>query len=80
MGIISVENSDRLFWLGRYIDRVQTTLQLFNHYYDMALDTDMPIFNKYLERIGIEDSCSSRDEFMQRYCLTKPTAFLSFTA
>ncbi len=75
MGIISVENSDRWFWLGRYLERVQTTLQLFNHYYDMALDTDKPIFNGYLDRIGIQDSCSSREEFMQRYLYDENNSF-----
>lgn len=28
MGIISVENTDRLYWLGRYSERVYSTIQL----------------------------------------------------
>ena len=32
MGIISVEKSDHLFWLGRYVERVFTTLNTFVTY------------------------------------------------
>ena len=29
MGIISIENTDHLYWLGRYLERVGTTIELF---------------------------------------------------
>ena len=29
MGIVSLINTDKLFWLGRYSERVYTTIRLF---------------------------------------------------
>ena len=31
MGIISMEKVDHLYWLGRYTERVYTTLRMFFH-------------------------------------------------
>ena len=40
MGIISIEKADHLFWLGRYTERVFTTLRMFFKYFDEMLDMD----------------------------------------
>ena len=34
MGIISLNNADKLFWLGRYSERVYTTIYLFEEIFD----------------------------------------------
>jgi len=47
MGIISIEKTNRLFWLGRYCERVFTTLKVFRKYYDTMIDgsqSDYQIF------------------------------------
>ena len=38
MGIISLEQKDRLLWLGRYTERVYTTLKLYSYTYDALID------------------------------------------
>ena len=38
MGVISVEQTDRLFWLGRYTERVYTTISLFSARVDRMID------------------------------------------
>ena len=38
MGIKSVMNTDRLFWLGRYTERVYTTLNLFSKSIDDLIE------------------------------------------
>ncbi len=38
MGIISVDQADRLFWLGRYSERVYTTLRLYSKSFDSMID------------------------------------------
>ena len=40
MGIISLEKQDHLFWLGRYCERVYTTIRTFLLSYDKMLDND----------------------------------------
>ena len=43
---ISAEQADRLYWLGRYVERVFTTRQLLNRSVDRMLDKDD---NDYIE-------------------------------
>ena len=38
MGIISMEKVDHLYWLGRYTERVYTTLRVFFHIYDKMIE------------------------------------------
>lgn len=38
MGIKSVVNADRLYWLGRYSERVYTTLKLFARSFDQLIE------------------------------------------
>ena len=38
MGIISLEQKDRLLWLGRYTERVYTTLRLYSNTYDTLIE------------------------------------------
>ena len=40
MGIITVDKSDHLFWLGRYTERVHTTLKYYLKTEDVMLDSD----------------------------------------
>ena len=35
---ISAEQADRLYWLGRYVERVFSTLRLFNRSLDRMID------------------------------------------
>ena len=46
MGIISLEKQDHLYWLGRYSERVYTTLKTFLLGYDQMLDDvgTIPLF------------------------------------
>ena len=38
MGVISVEQTDRLYWLGRYTERVYTTMKLYFRTYDTMIE------------------------------------------
>ena len=40
MGIKSVETTDRLYWLGRYTERVYTTLKLYGQRFDRMLEEE----------------------------------------
>ena len=46
MGIISIEKADRLFWLGRYAERVLTTLVAFFDFYDEMIDGDEKAYSR----------------------------------
>lgn len=67
MGVISLEHSDKLFWLGRYSVRVFTGLESVLNYYDNMIDGDVVLYKKYLENLGIEDTFKDGKEFLQSF-------------
>ncbi len=67
MGIISVEQVDHLYWLGRYTERVYTTLNLFAKSFDMMIDADDDIYHKYCKSLDIPDIYESKEDFLRRY-------------
>ncbi|MGN0347472.1 MAG: alpha-E domain-containing protein [Lachnospiraceae bacterium] len=67
MGIISVEQADRLFWLGRYTERVYTTVRLYFHSFDSMIDEIMDSYRQFCELIDIPNIYSDKDDFMKRY-------------
>ena len=52
--ILSQENRNRLYWLGRYTERVYTTLKYFAREFDAMIDS----------------SKEQREDFAQRYCFS----------
>ncbi len=67
MGIISIEKADRLFWLGRYAERVLTTLVAFFDFYDEMIDGDEKAYRTYCKKIAIPDVYKSKEDFQQKY-------------
>ena len=67
MGIISIEKADHLYWLGRYTERVYTTLRVFFHIYDRMIEQPEGIYAKYCERLNIPDIYTSNHQFAQSY-------------
>ena len=68
MGIISVENTDRLYWLGRYSERVYTTLKIFSEHYDSMIDLDDEEYQDFCRRQEIPNIYTSVTDFANRYC------------
>lgn len=67
MGIISVEQADHLFWLGRYTERVYTTLRFYFLSYDSMIDETVDSYQAFCESIDIPNIYSSREDFLRRY-------------
>ena len=68
MGIISIENTDRLYWLGRYSERGYTTLRIFSERYDSMLDLSDEEYRDYCIRQEIPNIYTSAADFARRYC------------
>ncbi|MCD8013579.1 MAG: alpha-E domain-containing protein [Lachnospiraceae bacterium] len=69
MGIISIENTDRLFWLGRYSERVYTTIKLFADSFDTMIDMDeLGSLESFCTRLEIPNIYTSGEDFVARYC------------
>ncbi len=67
MGIITVEKADHLYWLGRYSERVYTTLKLYCDGYDSMIDLDDSYYIKICELLDIPNIYSSKEDFITRY-------------
>ena len=67
MGIISMEKVDHLYWLGRYTERVYTTLRVFFHIYDRIIEQPEGMYAQYCERLNIPNIYTSNRQFVQSY-------------
>lgn len=67
MGIISVEQTDRLFWLGRYSERVYTTLRLYSESFDRLIDMDSYDYAEFCRCLDIPDVYGSKEKFKESY-------------
>lgn len=71
MGIVSLENTDRLYWLGRYSERVYTTIRLFSLSFDRLLDLegdDMAHIAQFCKDLEIPNIYRTKEDFLSRYC------------
>ncbi|MEG0546183.1 MAG: alpha-E domain-containing protein [Oscillospiraceae bacterium] len=67
MGIISIKSTDNLFWLGRYVERVFTTLKIFTEYYDRMIDKDESAYIDFCDKLGIANAYSDKNEFINKF-------------
>ncbi|MGM9572687.1 MAG: alpha-E domain-containing protein [bacterium] len=71
MGIISLEKINCLFWLGRYSERVFTTLKAFGQYYDKMIDYDADAYKEFCAALNIPDIYLYKEDFIYRYLFEK---------
>ena len=67
MGIISLEKSSRLVWLGRYTERTFTICRTLSRYYDEMIDRDEFAYRSFLDCLGLPYIYGSRDAFIKTY-------------
>lgn len=67
MGIISIEQADRLYWLGRYTERVYTTLRLFSVSFDSLIDGIADSYVDFCKSIDIPNVYADKKDFVKRY-------------
>lgn len=67
MGIISLEKSNHLYWLGRYSERAFTTIRTFMEAYDTMLDSDPNAYKNVCEKLSIPDVYGCKEAFIINY-------------
>lgn len=70
MGIISIEQADRLYWLGRYSERVYTTLRLYARRYDIMIDMSMESYGEFCRNLDIPNIYKSPEDFKNTYAFS----------
>ena len=79
MGIISLDKSSRLIWLGRYTERTFTICRTLSRYYDRMIDSDEFAYREFLDCLGLPYIYGSRDAFIKTYIFdpTDPNSLAS---
>lgn len=67
MGIISLEKSNHLYWLGRYSERAFTTVRSFMDAYDTMIDADANAYQNVCKELMIPDIYGSKEAFIKNY-------------
>ena len=66
MNTISIEHSDRLYWLGRYAERAFTTLGTLQKLYDKMIDNSAD-YQDYLNAFGLNDIYGDKLTFIRSF-------------
>ena len=79
MGIKSVMNTDRLYWLGRYSERVYTTLKLFSISFDTLIEQYGEDHQEFCRSLEIPNIYRDKDDFIDTYAfsLDDPNSIIS---
>lgn len=67
MGIISLEKSNHLYWLGRYSERAFTTIRTFMEAYDSMLDCNPEAYKEICRKLSIPDVYGCKEAFIINY-------------
>ena len=67
MGIITIEHTDRLVWLGRYTERVYTTIRMFSDSFDRLLSHDGDAIADFCRKLDIPMIYTDHRDFLRRY-------------
>ena len=71
MKVLSWENSDRLFWLGRYSERVYSTIKFFSNQFDSMIDSKNYEYGEFCKNQEIPNIYTSKEDFAERYCFSE---------
>ena len=67
MDTVTLSKQNRLFWLGRYTERVYSTVQVMLRKYDELIDSDAVDYAGFCGRMGIPCPYESAEDFWKRY-------------
>ena len=77
-GISSVK-ANRLYWMGRYAERVYLALHFLRKHYDLMIDEDRNAYKDFCTKMGIADKYTSPENFIESYlyCYENPDSIIS---
>lgn len=67
MGIISLEQINRMYWLGRYTERVYATIRLYSTCYDNMIDDIGDNYADFCAMLEIPNIYADKNDFNMRY-------------
>lgn len=67
MGVKSLENVDRLYWLGRYSERVYTTIRLYGERFDSMIEEGEEGYDEFCRSLDIPNVYPTAEDFRTDY-------------
>lgn len=67
MGTITVEKANELFWLGRYAERVYTTLRGFFGGFDRMIEAEENYYIDFCKNVDVPNVYISKKDFLEKY-------------
>ncbi len=67
MGTVTIEKAGQLYWLGRYVERVYSTLKAFNDCHDAIIDINEDSYVDFCKKLAIPNIYSDHLDFIGRY-------------
>jgi len=67
--IMTANVANNLYWLGRYLERVESTLLEINNIYDLIIDVDFDAGKKLYDNLGIKIAYDSASNFIYQASL-----------
>lgn len=64
LSYVTPVKAEHLFWLGRYVERVFTTLRVFFPFYDRVMDTDVDAFRPFARALDLHEEFADFDDFV----------------
>ena len=68
---MTASKAENLFWLGRYTERVFTTLNVFFPFYDRVMDTDVDAFRPFARALDLPEDFADFDAFVNTFLYDK---------
>lgn len=67
MGAFTIEKTNNLYWLGRYIERVYQTINAYERLFDQMIDENPEIYHDFCRQLDIQDFYLNDAHFMTSY-------------
>lgn len=79
MDTVTLRKLDNLYWLGRYVERVYQSIEMYMKTYDKLIDQDAMFYKQECERMGIFDNFESSRDFAWKIAFdeTNPVSIVS---
>ena len=68
MGIVSLIISERLYWLGRYAERVYATTRQVRPFYDALIDGKGQTIQEFCDALDIPNIYENDEDFLEKFC------------
>ena len=65
--LVTASKVESLYWLGRYTERVFTTLSEFFPFYDRVMDTDVDAFRPFAKALDLPENFTDFDAFIRNF-------------